>query len=42
MSIDRRLRDRNEDAASSRWLWKLVVFAVLVTIASWLFVKYGR
>jgi hypothetical protein len=42
MKIERRLRDRGADAASDRWLGKLVVFAVLVTIAVYALLQYAR
>jgi hypothetical protein len=42
MTIERRLRDRNADAASSRWMWKLVAAAVLVSAAIYILLKYSR
>ena len=42
MTIERRLTDRNADATSNRWLWKLFVLAILATIAVYAFLKHKR
>ncbi len=42
MMIERRLRDRDADSASRRWVWKLVILALLVTTALYFLLTYLR
>ena len=42
MKIERRLSDRNADSASRRWVWKLVVLALVVTTALYFLLTYLR
>jgi hypothetical protein len=42
VDIERRLRDRDADAASKKRLRKLFALAVLATIAAYLLLKYAR
>lgn len=41
--IERRVSDRGEEAASARWVWKVVALSLLVTAAAvYLFLKFSR